>query len=145
MKTKKITMRTSLNPSSPLRVQLFGTGDLQLIDSIRRHIRALVPTVGSRLKPGIINIVITSDAHIRQLNRRYLKRNRPTDVLTFKLNLPQEPQHQTILGEIYISRERARHQAKAGGRKLREEILFLVRHGLLHLAGFSHQEMSRLP
>jgi probable rRNA maturation factor len=127
-----------------MRVRLFGTADRRLINAIRRHIRKLSPVIGNRLQPGFINIIFTSNAYIRELNRRYLKRNRPTDVLAFPLNLKEKP-GQFLVGEIYISRDQARHQARAAGRRIRDEVLFLVRHGLFHLAGFSHQEMNRLP
>lgn len=129
----------------PLRAKIFGTNDRRLIYAIHHLINNLTPIISCRLQPGFINIIFTDNRQITQLNKRYLNRNRPTDVLAFPLNLPQESPEQTLLGEIYISREQARLQAKAGKRKLSVELLFLVRHGLLHLAGFSHQEMNRLP
>lgn len=133
----------------PLRAQIFGTQDRRLICAIRRLLKELNPLLFHRStvfrQPGTVNIIFTNNRHITELNRRFLHRNRPTDVLAFPLALPQESPKQILWGEIYISREQARRQAKALGRKLRAELLFLVRHGLLHLAGFSHQEMNRLP
>jgi len=129
----------------PLRAKIFGTNDRRLIYAVRRLIDDLSPTIATRLQSGTVNIIFTNKRYMTELNQRYLSRNRPTDVLTFSLDLPQESPGQNLLGEIYICREQAQQQAKTAGKKLHGELLFLVRHGLLHLAGFSHQEMNRLP
>ncbi len=69
---------------------------------------------------------------IRKLNRIYLKRDRPTDVLSFS-------GEKNFLGEIVISLERAKKQAKEQKHSLEKEIKILIIHGLLHLLGFNHQ------
>uniref|UniRef100_A0A7V3PUP3 Endoribonuclease YbeY n=1 Tax=candidate division WOR-3 bacterium TaxID=2052148 RepID=A0A7V3PUP3_UNCW3 len=129
-----------------LRVNIYGTADLKLKKAVYQQFNFLVPLLKERLPGGQINIVFTNNTHITELNRRYLRRNRPTDVLSFSIPTPfPVPEKKRLLGEIYISREQARRQAKNAGIRLKDELLQLVRHGLLHLAGFSHQEMNRLP
>ncbi|MEO0051328.1 MAG: rRNA maturation RNase YbeY [candidate division WOR-3 bacterium] len=134
------------NHKNKLRLCIFGTRDRRLKREINRLLHRLQPVINSRLLPGEINIIFVSNRKITELNRRFLGRNRPTDVLSFPLPpVSNGPASGCVRGEIYISREQARLQAKAAGIKLHTELLQLVRHGLLHLAGFSHREMNRLP
>ena len=85
---------------------------------------------------GLVNLVFTGDRAIRRLNRVHLKKDKPTDVLSFPVDLPDSPV--AVFGEIYISCPTAGRQAKAYGGTLEEEYLRLVCHGLLHLFGYDH-------
>ncbi len=80
-----------------------------------------------------VNIIITDDPALRSLNKTYRGLARPTDVLSFPADSDLG-----ILGEIYISVDTARRQAADYGATLREEILRLVCHGVLHLCGYDH-------
>jgi len=80
-----------------------------------------------------INIIFTDDISIRNLNSRYRRRRRSTDVLAF----PADPVL-GLLGEVYVSIDTARKQAREYGSTLTGEILRLVCHGLLHLCGYEH-------
>ncbi|MCX7732521.1 MAG: rRNA maturation RNase YbeY [candidate division WOR-3 bacterium] len=136
----------SPNRRNKLQLCIFGTRDRRLKQEISRLLHRLQPVITPRLPPGEINIIFVSNRKITELNRRFLGRNRPTDVLSFPLTQVRTgPGCGWVVGEIYISREQARLQAKAAGIRLHTELLQLVRHGLLHLAGFSHREMNRLP
>lgn len=84
-----------------------------------------------------ISCVLTHDAHIRQLNKKYRNIDKTTDVLSFELSDAIHPEAH-YCGEIYISVDRARQQAKAHNRSLQEEITHLTVHGTLHLLGFEH-------
>jgi probable rRNA maturation factor len=81
--------------------------------------------------------LITGDSHLRRLNRDFLGKDYPTDVLSF-LAPPSSP---TLghLGEIAISAAQARRQSKAFGHSLENEICILMLHGLLHLLGMDHE------
>ncbi len=70
-----------------------------------------------------------------QLNEQYRKRPGTTDVLSFTLSEESSP---ALEGEIYISQEQAARQAKEYAVPLEEEIIRLVTHGILHLAGRTH-------
>lgn len=135
-----------MKTKSKLRVQIYGTTDPRLKRAVAQLGEKLAPVLMKHLPDGVINIIFTTNRHITELNRRYLQRNRPTDVLSFSLPPPPilEGKKEKLLGEVYISREQARQQARAAGVGLQEELLRLVRHGLLHLAGLSHKEMDRL-
>jgi len=80
-----------------------------------------------------INLIFFDDEKIRSLNKRFLKEDRATDVLAFKLNEDDEP----LEGEIYVGAERAAEQAKKYKVSFTKEILRLSVHGALHLAGYA--------
>ena len=88
-----------------------------------------------------ISCVLTHDAHIRQLNKKYRNIDKTTDVLSFELSDAIHPEAH-YCGEIYISVDRARQQAKARNRSLQAEITHLTVHGTLHLLGFEHDTLE---
>ena len=80
-----------------------------------------------------VNLVFTGSAAIKSLNRRFFKKDRLTDVIAF--NYPPSPAPGAVWGEVYICLPVARRQAAAMGHTLITELLVLVTHGALHLAG----------
>jgi len=85
---------------------------------------------------GEASIVFVSDERIRELNRTYRGTDRATDVLTFSLH--GDSLSRGVLGDVVISLETASRRAKRRGVPLEEEVLRLLVHGLLHLAGYTH-------
>jgi len=84
---------------------------------------------------GALNVLITTSAEMKSLNRRFRGKDKPTDVLSF----PSEPgQEKQFAGEIAISAEIATKNAHALGHSPAEEIKILVLHGILHLRGYDH-------
>ena len=83
-----------------------------------------------KVKKADILIVLCDDIYIRELNKKYLKHDFPTDVLAFTLG------EDTIEGEIYVSYERAKEQAEEYKVSLTNELLRLAVHGALHLVGY---------
>jgi probable rRNA maturation factor len=85
---------------------------------------------------GRFQCLITDDRELQNLNRQFLNKNYPTDVLSF----PSENAGTAAeLGEIAISFERAREQARALGHSITDEIRILMLHGVLHLMGMDHE------
>jgi probable rRNA maturation factor len=85
---------------------------------------------------GEVNVLLTTDAAIKKLNRQFRGKNRPTDVLSF----PAEGiGAEEIAGDLAISVETARRQATDQGHALTCELKVLILHGLLHLAGQDHE------
>jgi probable rRNA maturation factor len=80
-----------------------------------------------------VNVILCSDAAIRRLNREYLGKDRPTDVMAFTLK------DAGLLGEVYISLERARVQAPRFGLTYNQEVVRLLVHGAVHLLGYDHE------
>lgn len=99
----------------------------------------------ARIRHAQVSILLTRDAEIRTLNRRYRGLDSPTDVLSFpsEENAPRE----SHLGDVVVSVESAARYARKAGWRLRQEIQFLVIHGILHLLGQDHErdggEMER--
>jgi probable rRNA maturation factor len=103
-----------------------------------------------------LSVAITDDREIRELNKVFRHRDRATDVLAFAmregepLGAPPHPRqrssataktrHSTeMLGDVVVSAETARRQAKERRRTLDAEMRMLLAHGLLHLVGYDHR------
>jgi probable rRNA maturation factor len=86
--------------------------------------------------PGEVSVLLTSDAALRRLNRRFRGKDTTTDVLSF----PAEgPAAEEMAGDLAISVPAARRQGAACGHSLETELKVLILHGLLHLAGYDHE------
>jgi len=94
-----------------------------------------------------VNVLVTGSSEIRALNRRFRGTDKPTDVLSFPSLSPFFVNDKGAAGEIAISADIARDNARRLGHSLADEIKILVLHGILHLAGFDHErdhgEMAR--
>lgn len=93
--------------------------------------------------PVELGIVVAGDRTLRALNRRYRRRDAPTDVLSFALEADGgfviPPGRARQLGEIVISYQTAARQARAAGHTVHDELAHLLVHGLLHLIGYDHE------
>lgn len=90
-----------------------------------------------RLRPEAVSIVLISDRHMAALNRRYRGRPCPTDVLSFRAG--RQPGGNGYRGDVVISAETARRQARRYRHSLAEELELLLLHGVLHLLGYDHE------
>jgi len=108
-------------------------------DRLRRVIRHTVRREMSRRerisRGASVTVALVTDVAIRRLNRKFLGRDRVTDVLAF----PGDPPH---LGDIAISVPRARVQARNAGHAPSVEIALLAAHGILHLLGYDDRVRS---
>jgi probable rRNA maturation factor len=90
-----------------------------------------------------LSIVITDDEQIREINRDYLGRDRPTNVISFAMQEGEGCGLQPgLLGDVVISAETAARDAAEAGLPFESELLFLLLHGILHLLGFDHERGS---
>ena len=104
-----------------------------------------------------VNLILTDNDAIQEINRDYRQIDRPTDVLSFPMiDFEKESDFshvedavedyfnpetgELILGDIVISVERAKMQAEEYGHSLKREICFLTAHSMLHLFGYDHME-----
>jgi probable rRNA maturation factor len=86
-----------------------------------------------------LSIVFVDDSRIRELNRRYLHRDTPTNVLAFSMLEGEFPTLQPhLLGDLVISVETAERQSNRFGLSAREMVVLLMIHGILHLLGYDH-------
>ena len=105
-----------------------------------------------------LNLTLTDNEGIREINKEYRQIDRPTDVLSFPLvgfeepnvfpeNLEEEAEDyfdldtgELMLGDIIISVEKCKEQAKEFGHSELREYSFLIVHSILHLFGYDHME-----
>ncbi len=115
---------------------------LETVASITLAIQASGPDVE-------IELVLTSQQKIQQLNRQYLGQDKPTDVLAFPMldgkeadfhSAPADLKH---LGDVIISYPQALIQAEEQGHPVKNEVAVLIVHGILHLLGFDHRDDER--
>ena len=86
-----------------------------------------------------VSISFTDDRHIHELNLQYRGKDKATDVLSFSLTEGDDEYYGPSLGDVVISLDTAKMQAKRYGVSLSCEVLRLLIHGLLHLTGFDHE------
>jgi probable rRNA maturation factor len=96
---------------------------------------------------GTVNVLVTGSAELRSLNRRFRGVDEPTDVLSFPSPIEERGEAKRFAGDVAISADIARENARRLGHSMADEVKILVLHGILHLAGFDHEhdqgEMAR--
>lgn len=91
-----------------------------------------------------ISLYFVDDNIIQQLNKQYRNKDKPTDVLSFSLAEGEFGNiNPDILGDIVISVEKAAADASKNSLSLKQEIDFLIIHGLLHLLGYNHENTTK--
>lgn len=98
--------------------------------ALKKFIEGLFKKEGQQLQS--LNYIFCTDKRLLQINRDYLKHDYYTDIITFDLSTPGKG----IGGEIYISVDRVRENAKTEGATFKEEIARVIFHGALHLCGY---------
>ena len=112
-----------------LRKPVAGLSDTALAKFVARASRAI------KLK-GTVNVLVTGSSELRSLNRRFRDKDQPTDVLSF----PPGPCFVNgLAGDIAISADIAKENARRLGHSAAQEIKVLALHGLLHLVGYDHE------
>ncbi len=124
--------------SSSITVELCRPDGVSLSIDERVLINTLIRVIDESDRDDVhLQVVLTDNAMLQDLNRTYRGINRTTDVLSFEMgddvHLEDVPQ-----GEVYISIERAREQAAEASRTIDEEIAHLAVHGTLHVLGSEH-------
>jgi probable rRNA maturation factor len=104
--------------------------------AVHRWVRSTLS--GEGIPRADLTVVFVDDRISRRLHRRWFGQDTSTDVMAFPLGTGE-----TLEGEIYVNGARARRQARRFGVSYREEVLRLVVHGTLHLAG--HDDRRAAP
>jgi probable rRNA maturation factor len=106
----------------------------------RDHVASLAERVlrAERVRDATVSVAFVTDRRIAALNREHLGHRGPTDVISFGF----EPfgRAAQVVGDVYIAPSVARKNARRHGRSIREELLRLVVHGVLHVVGHDHPE-----
>ncbi len=96
------------------------------------------------LSKAELSVMLCDDSTIQELNRRYRREDRPTDVLAFSMAEGEQiAGSPLLLGDIVISLSTAARQATASRQELLVEVTLLLAHGLLHLLGFDHRTRAQ--
>lgn len=109
--------------------------DVREKQKIRKWIKKVVESEGKEL--GELNIILTRDKELLELNKTYLSRKYLSDVITFEYN-----QEKKISGDIYLSVERIRENALKFNERVDREILRVIIHGILHLMGYRDKKVE---
>ena len=122
-------------------VEIFNQTDQEIeeLETVEKVLESAI--VKENLGDVSFNLVIVDNDYIHELNRDYRKIDRETDVITFALEDEDSlvlPEDVRILGDIYISIDKARSQAEEYGHSLLRELSFLAVHGFYHLLGYDH-------
>lgn len=91
---------------------------------------------------GSVDLILVNDKTIKRMNREYRGENKPTDVISFaylEVTEYKKTKGDVISGDIFISIDTAKKQAREKGHSLETELAVLFVHGLLHLFGFDHK------
>ncbi len=110
--------------------------ELETVKSVLQH-----AVVKEKLENVIFNVIIVDNHFIHELNKNYRNIDRETDVITFALEDEKDmvaPVGERVLGDIYISIDKAISQAEEYGHSLLRELSFLAVHGFYHLLGYDH-------
>ncbi|HTG82313.1 MAG TPA: rRNA maturation RNase YbeY [Geobacteraceae bacterium] len=87
-----------------------------------------------------LSIAIVGDRAIRRLNREYLERDKPTNVISFAMGEGDFPGlNPSLLGDVVISADTCAREAEEGGMAFEARLVFLLLHGILHLTGYDHE------
>ena len=103
-------------------------------DWLRSAVEMVLRNAG--LSEGEISLTLLDDDSIRALNRTHLRKDIPTDVLSFALYEGDE----AVLGDVYVGYEQASLQAVEAGISVKEELARLSIHGTLHVLGYDHPD-----
>ena len=99
-----------------------------------------------------ISVLITNDSEIQKLNKQFRKKDYPTDILSWTYDVGEgeiagpelnESQEENIAGELAVSAERVSKQASKNGWDFETELIRLLAHGCVHLAGWDHEESGK--
>lgn len=123
----------------------------QQLEQLSARCVGTVLRIEGRLSNSIeVSVLFTDDAFIKELNAQYREVDEVTDVLSFamldcesevdRIEVPGLP---VILGDIVISLDAAKRQARAAGKSTSDEVRLLLIHGMLHLLGYDHDEPEK--
>jgi len=108
---------------------------------VRRSLKRLLKELG--VNDSEVSLLLVDDDQIREINKNYLQRDRPTNVISFAMTEGEFGDvHPEILGDIILSVETAARDAIACDIDFMDEVEFLLIHGLLHLLGYNHENVE---
>ena len=113
----------------------FSYADRTLGYNRKRKLKTFLPVLAKKEGRVLeaLNYVFCSDDYLLDMNRQFLQHDYYTDIITFDLGVPGA---KGIVGEVYISIDRVKDNARSLGVSFEDELVRVVCHGLLHLCGY---------
>ncbi|KAJ7550132.1 hypothetical protein O6H91_07G085000 [Diphasiastrum complanatum] len=146
MNTQHAPKQLSLSVPVIIEESLPVSPELQAVtDQLQLDGQLLLELTTGNYKPAELantielSILLCDDKYIQKLNKQWLGKNSPTDVLSFPINEIPGLSFLLVLGDIVISMETAKQQAEERGHTLLDEVRILMVHGLLHVLGYDHE------
>jgi len=123
-----------------MKLEVKWRGEAEGVDKSKvvKEMEAVVKEQGVKGKLEI-GVSWISEKKMVKLNQKYMGKKEVTDVLAFPLEKEKGPDKVMRLGDVVICLDQAAKQAKVRGISQEEEVVFLVRHGMLHLLGIHHK------
>lgn len=87
---------------------------------------------------GEVSVMLSSDAHVRELNKRFREKDQPTNVLSFPVNT-LDREGARFFGDVALAYETLMREAADEGKSAEAHLTHLTAHGVLHLLGFDHE------
>ena len=123
-----------------------SSDDVKVCTRVKSMVRRAIDlTLAYEGFEGVAEVSVTfcDNAYIKELNREFRGKDKATDVLSFPQfnpgEIPLDSDEVVPIGDIVISLERAREQAKEVGNTYHQEVAFLAIHSTLHLMGYDHE------
>jgi len=121
---------------SPVRFHILHAFPFPRRRELKDFLRTLMKMEGTKLES--LDYIFCSDEYLLQINREFLEHDYLTDIISFDLCSPGQP----VIGEIYISVERVRDNAKEFKQGFWNEMQRVIFHGALHLCGYSDKSAT---
>ena len=123
-------MKNIINIKSPSILS-----EKEIITEILDHLKS------RKAVSSYVEIEVIEDVKMKKLNSRFMRKNRPTDVLSFPLpDIPGEKQRKSkLIGTVVLCGDIIKQNAKENNKDERDEFKFVLRHGLDHLLGIHHK------
>ena len=117
-----------------------GSSDFEKFLKKAEKVLLLEKGMKKKMSGGVVQLLLVNDADIKKYNNEYRGINKPTDVVS--LSYFDEPHFpgDDLGGEVIISVDTAKKQAREHGKTVLEEMQFLFVHGVLHVFGYDHEE-----
>lgn len=124
----------------------------QAVAKLQAQVSAMVRCLNCPGGPWDVGVMLTTDTHVQQLNRRYRKKDKPTDILSFPFHKVRAPgrfprvrsKEERYLGDIYISPAYVQRQCEDPQLEevttIEQRLPVLLAHGLCHLMGYDHEK-----
>jgi len=127
-----------MSSSSKSKIYFFFQAPVTLRD--RTRLKIFIETIfqGEKKILSSLNYIFCTDRQLLEINKRYLKHDFYTDIITFDLSPPKQP----IEGEVYISIDRVKDNALIMGEKINKELHRVIFHGALHLCGYGDKSKN---